>query len=341
MEMPQLLQTLLDKKDLAPAQMRKAMRTIMSGGATPAQIGGFLIALRAKGESIEEVAAAAQVLREMAIKVPVRGAHVIDTCGTGGDASKTFNISTTAAFVVAAAGGKVAKHGSRSISSRSGSADVLEAAGINLELNPDQVKACIDTVGLGFLFAQRHHGAMKYAIGPRRELGVRTMFNLLGPLTNPAGAPNQLIGVFAEQWVAPLAEVLRKLGSKHVLVVHAEDGLDEISIGAPTRVAELKDDAIEVYMITPEDFGLKRASLKKLAVDTVPASLAILCEVLDGKIGPARDIVVLNAGAAIYAANLVDTLEAGVRRAESVIDSGAARDKLDALIEYSRSFAYS
>lgn len=340
MEMPQLLQTLLDKKDLPPTQMRKAMRTIMSGGATPAQIGGFLVALRAKGESVEEVAAAAQVLREMAIKVPVRGAHVIDTCGTGGDASKTFNISTTAAFVVAAAGGKVAKHGSRSVSSRSGSADVLEAAGINLELTPDQVKSCIDTVGLGFLFAQRHHGAMKYAIGPRRELGVRTIFNLLGPLTNPAGAPNQLIGVFGEQWVAPLAEVLRKLGSKHVLVVHAEDGLDEISIGAPTRVAELKNDAIEVYVIAPEDFGLKRASLKKLAVDTASASLAILCQVLEGQTGPARDIVVLNAGAAIYAANLVDTLEAGVRRAESVIDSGAARDKLDALIEYSRSFAH-
>lgn len=341
MDMPLVLQALLDKKDLPPTQMRKAMRTIMSGGASPAQIGGFLIALRAKGESVEEVAAAAQVLREMAIKVPVRGAHLIDTCGTGGDASKTFNISTTAAFVVAAAGGKVAKHGSRSVSSRSGSADVLEAAGINLELTPDQVKACIDTVGVGFLFAQRHHGAMKYAIGPRKELGVRTIFNLLGPLTNPAGAPNQLIGVFAEQWVAPLAEVLKKLGSKHVLIVHAEDGLDEISIGAPTRVAELKDDQIEVYTVNPEDFGLRRAPLKKLAVDTVSASLAIIHQVLDGQPGPARDIVALNAGAAIYAANLVETMEAGVRRAEAVIDDGSARDKLDALIEFSRSFAAS
>lgn len=339
MDMPLILQMLLEKKDLPPAQMRKVMRTIMSGGATPAQIGGFLIALRAKGETIDEVAAAAQVLRELAIKVPVRGPHVIDTCGTGGDASKTFNISTTAAFVVAAAGGKVAKHGSRSVSSRSGSADVLEAAGINLELTPDQVKECIDHVGVGFLFAQRHHGAMKYAIGPRKELGVRTLFNLLGPLTNPAGAPNQLIGVFAEHWVAPLAEVLKKLGSKHVVVVHAEDGLDEISIGAPTRVAELKDERIEVYTVTPEDFGLKRAPLKTLAVDTVAASLAILLQVLEGRHGPARDVVALNAGAAIYAANLVDTLEAGVRRAESVIDSGAARRKLDALIEFSRSFA--
>ena len=339
MDMPLVLQTLLDNKDLAPPQMRKVMRTIMSGGATPAQIGGFLIALRAKGETVEEVAAAAQVLRELAIKVPVRGAHVIDTCGTGGDASKTFNISTTAAFIVAAAGGKVAKHGNRSVSSRSGSADVLEAAGINLELTPDQVKECIDTVGLGFLFAQRHHGAMKYAIGPRKELGVRTIFNLLGPLTNPAGAPNQLIGVFAEHWVAPLAEVLKKLGSKHVVVVHAEDGLDEISIGAPTRVAELKDEHIEVYTVTPEDFGLKRAPLKRLAVDTVSASLTILRQVLEGQRGPARDIVVLNAGAAIYAANLVDTLEAGVRRAECVIDSGAAQEKLNALIAFTQSFA--
>lgn len=339
MDMPLVLQTLLDKHDLPPTQMRKVMRTIMSGGATPAQIGGFLIALRAKGESVDEVAAAAQVLRELAIKVPVRGPHVIDTCGTGGDASKTFNISTTVAFVVAAAGGKVAKHGSRSVSSPSGSADVLEAAGINLELTPDQVKACIDTVGVGFLFAQRHHGAMKYAIGPRKELGVRTIFNLLGPLTNPAGAQNQLIGVFAERWVAPLAEVLKMLGSQHVLIVHAEDGLDEISIGAPTRVAELKNGNIEVYTITPEDFGLQRAPLQSLAVDTVAASLAMIGQVLEGRPGPARDIVALNAGAAIYAANLVDTLESGVRRAESVIDSGAARHKLDALIQFSRSFA--
>jgi anthranilate phosphoribosyltransferase len=339
MDMPQLLQTLLDGKDLAPPVMRKAMRTIMSGGATPAQIGGFLIALRAKGETVDEVAAAAQVLREMALKVPVRGAHVIDTCGTGGDACKTFNISTTAAFVVAAAGGKVAKHGSRSVSSRSGSADVLEAAGVNLELTPDQVKACIDKIGVGFLFAQRHHGAMRYAIGPRKELGVRTVFNLLGPLTNPAGAQNQLIGVFSEHWVAPLAEVLKRLGSKHVLVVHAEDGLDEISIGAPTRVAELRDGEVQVYTVTPEDFGLKRSPIKRLAVDTIAGSLESMEKVLAGEPGPARDIVALNAGAAIYAANLVDTLESGVRRAEATIDDGSARDKLDALIEFSRSIS--
>jgi anthranilate phosphoribosyltransferase len=312
------------------------MRTIMSGGATPAQIGAFLIALRAKGETVEEVAAAAEVLREMATKVPVSGPHVIDTCGTGGDANQTFNISTTAAFVVAAAGGKVAKHGNRSVSSRSGSADVLEAAGINLDLTPDQVKACIDRVGVGFLFAQRHHGAMKYAIGPRREIGVRTLFNLLGPLTNPAGALNQLVGVYAERWVEPVAMVLQKLGSRHVLVVHAEDGLDEISITSPTLVAELKDGKIETYTVTPEQFGFKRATLKQITVDTVAASLKMMLAVLNGEPGPARDIVALNAGAAIYAANLVDSLEAGVAKAQAVIADGSARRKLDELVELSR-----
>jgi anthranilate phosphoribosyltransferase len=341
MDMPQVLQALLDGRDLTGSQMRSVMRTIMSGGATPAQIGAFLIALRAKGESVEEVVAAAQVLREVATKVPVRGAHVIDTCGTGGDASKTFNISTTTAFVVAAAGGKVAKHGSRSVSSRSGSADVLEAAGVRLDLTPEQVKRCIDQIGVGFLFAQRHHGAMKYAIAPRKELGVRTIFNLLGPLTNPAGAAHQLIGVYSLDWVQPLAEVLKKLGSKHVLVVHAEDGLDEISIGAPTQIAELKNDEISTYSIAPEDFGFKRASLKKLAVNTVAGSLEVIRGVLDGKTGPARDIVALNAGAAIYAADLVDTLAEGVRRAEVVIDEGSARNKLQALIEFTQSIGSS
>lgn len=338
MDMPLALQTLLDKKDLSPSQMRTLMRTIMSGGATPAQIGAFLIALRAKGETVEEVAAAAEVLREMATKVPISGPHVIDTCGTGGDASRTFNISTTAAFVVAAAGGKVAKHGNRSVSSRSGSADVLEAAGVNLDLTPHQVKACIDRVGVGFLFAQRHHGAMKYAIGPRREIGVRTIFNLLGPLTNPAGALNQLIGVYAEHWVKPLAQVLQRLGSQHVLVVHAEDGLDEISIGSPTLVAELRGGHIATYTITPEQFGLQRAPLRQLSVDTVAASLKMMVGVLNGEPGPAQDIVALNAGAAIYAANLVDSLEAGLRRAQAVIGDGSAREKLDLLVKISRSF---
>ncbi|MBS1214949.1 MAG: trpD [Proteobacteria bacterium] len=320
MDMPQALQVLLDKTDLKPS-------------------GAFLIALRAKGETVEEVAAAAEVLREMATKVPVTGPHVIDTCGTGGDGASTFNISTTVAFVVAAAGGQVAKHGSRSASGRSGSADVLEAAGVNLDLTPDQVKACIDRLGVGFLFAQRHHGAMKYARGPRQEIGVRTMFNLLGPLTNPAGATNQLVGVYAERWVEPLAQVLKKLGSHHVLVVHAEDGLDEISIASPTLVAELKDGRIETYMVAPEQFGIARAPLAKLAADTVAASLKIMSSVLDGEPGPASDVVALNAGAAIYAANLVDSLEAGVKRAQEVIAEGSGRRKLEELVRLSRSFS--
>ncbi len=339
MDIPALLHTLLDKKDLEPSQMRNAMRTIMSGGATPAQIGAFLIALRAKGESVGEVVAAAKVLREMSTKVPVKGPHVIDTCGTGGDGARTFNISTASAFVVAAAGGKVAKHGSRSVSSKSGSADVLEAAGVNLDLTPDQVRACIEEVGLGFLFAQRHHGAMKYAIGPRRELGVRTIFNLLGPLTNPAGASNQLVGVYSDAWVEPLAEALRELGSTHVLVVNAEDGLDEISIGAPTHVAELKNGRIETYTLAPERFGLARAPLSRLAVDTAVESLRMVRSVLDGVAGPALDIVLLNAGAAIYAADLADTLEAGVERAKTAIAEGSARAKLDALVNFTQTFA--
>jgi anthranilate phosphoribosyltransferase len=339
MEMSAILDRLLDRQDLSPSEMRHAMRTIMSGGATPAQIGAFLVALRCKGESVDEVTAAAQVLREMATKVPVSGPHLIDTCGTGGDARQTFNISTTAAFVAAAAGSRVAKHGSRSVSSRSGSADVLEAAGVHLDLTPEQVKTCIETLGVGFLFAQRHHGAMKYAIGPRREIGVRTLFNLLGPLTNPAGAPNQLVGVYVDAWVENLARVLQKLGSRHVLVVHAEDGLDEISIAAPTHVAELKDGLIQTYYVTPEQFGFVRASLSELAVDTVAASLKMMLGVLDDVPGPARDIVALNAGAAIYAANLTDSLEMGVRRAEAAIADGQARAKLDALVRLSRELA--
>ncbi|SMF94131.1 anthranilate phosphoribosyltransferase [Methylomagnum ishizawai] len=339
MDIPALLQTLLDNQDLDPAQMRGAMRTIMSGGATPAQIGAFLVALRAKGESVGEVVAAAKVLREMSTKVPVKDEHLIDTCGTGGDGARTFNISTASAFVVAAAGAKVAKHGSRSVSSKSGSADVLEAAGVNLDLTPDQVRACIEEVGLGFLFAQRHHGAMKYAIGPRRELGIRTIFNLLGPLTNPAGASHQLVGVYSDAWIEPLANALRELGSSHVLVVHAEDGLDEISIGAPTQVAELRNGQIETYTLTPERFGLQRAPLEVLAVDTAVESLRAVRGVLGGAPGPARDIVLLNAGAAIYAADLTDSLEAGVERAQAAIDSGAARAKLDQLIHFTQAFA--
>lgn len=337
MQIQQALQKLLNRQNLTTEEMHSVMRQIMSGGATDAQIGGFLIALHCKGETVDEMAAAAEVMRELASKVPpVRGDHIIDTCGTGGDGANTFNISTTCAFVVSAAGGQVAKHGNRSVSSRSGSADVLEAAGVNLELTADQVARCVNEIGVGFLFAPMHHSAMKHTIGPRREMGVKTLFNLLGPIANPAGAPNQLIGVFAKEWVRPMAEVLKKLGSKHVLVVSAEDGLDEISIASPSHIAELKDGTVSVYSVTPEQFGLRRASLAELAISDAETSLSMMKAVLDNRPGPARDIVVLNSGAAIYAANLTDSLAAGVAKADQVIASGAARAKLDALVDYSK-----
>lgn len=330
------LQKLLHKQDLAADEMREVMRLIMSGKASDAQIGGFLIALRCKGETIDEIAAAAEVMRELASKVTVTGEHVIDTCGTGGDGANTFNISTACAFVVAAAGGQVAKHGNRSVSSSCGSADVLEAAGVNLDLSAEQVAQCVNDIGVGFLFAPKHHGAMKHTIKVRKEMGVRTLFNLLGPLSNPADAPNQLIGVFAHEWVEPLAQVLKKLGSRHVLVVHADDGLDEISIASATTMAELKDDTVSTYTITPEQFGFKRANLIDLAVDGAASSLIMVKSALDNKEGAARDIVQFNAGAAIYAANITDTLAAGIEKAGQLIANGAARAKFDALIAYSK-----
>jgi anthranilate phosphoribosyltransferase len=311
------------------------MRSIMTGQATPAQIGGFLVGLRMKGETVDEIAAAAKVMRELATRVDVDGPHLVDTCGTGGDGASTFNISTASAIVTAAAGGRVAKHGNRSVSSSSGSADVLEAAGVKLDLTPAQVAACIDQVGVGFLFAPHHHSAMKHAIGPRKEMRVRTLFNLLGPLTNPAGAPNQVLGVFSPDWVEPLAQVLKQLGSEHVLVVHAEDGLDEISIAAPTRVAELNKGDISVYTVTPEDFGLQRADLSAIAVENAAQSLAMIEAVFAGRPGPARDIVRLNAGAAIYAAGLVSSLADGVTLAADVISSGKARQTYQSLIDVS------
>jgi anthranilate phosphoribosyltransferase len=338
MQIQATLQKLLDRHDLAAAEMREVMQIIMTGQATDAQIAGFLIALRCKGETIDEIAAAAEVMRELASKVNVVGDHVVDTCGTGGDGANTFNISTTSAFVVAAAGGQVAKHGNRSVSSSCGSADVLEAAGVNLDLTDEQVARCVNDIGVGFLFAPKLHGAMKYAIGPRKEMAVRTLFNLLGPLSNPAGAPNQLLGVFAKEWVEPLAQVLKKLGSRHVLVVSSDDGLDEISIAAQTNVAELKDGIVSTYTITPEAVGFKRASLQDLAVTDAASSLAMVKAVLDNQPGPARDIVALNAGAAIYAANITDSLLAGIEKAHEVLASGAARAKFDALISYPNTF---
>jgi anthranilate phosphoribosyltransferase len=277
-------------------------------------------------------------MRELATGVKVSGEHVVDIVGTGGDSLSTFNISTASCFVVAAAGGKVAKHGNRSISSSSGSADLLEAAGVNLNITAEQVSECIEKIGVGFMFAPLHHSAMKHAIGPRKEMAVRTIFNVLGPLTNPAGAPNQLLGVFSDELVEPLAKVLKKLGSHHVMVVHSEDGMDEISIGAATKVAELKDGTIKTYSIFPEDFAMRRDDIKHLVVDGAEQSLGMIKLVFEGHTGPARDIIALNAGAAIYVAGLADSHKAGVAKAQQVIDSGAAMDKLNQLVEVTNSF---
>ncbi len=336
MQIQATLQKLLDKQNLASAEMSAVMHAMMAGELTDAQIAGFLIALRCKGETVEEIAAAVGVLRELVRKVPVTGEHVIDTCGTGGDGANTFNISTASAFVVAAAGGKVAKHGNRSVSSNCGSADVLEAAGVNLDLPAEQVADCVNKIGVGFLFAAKHHSAVRHTVNARKEMGVRTLFNLIGPMSNPANAPHQLIGVFDKQWLVPVAEVLKKLGSRHVLVVHAEDGLDEISIASPTDVAELKNGQVTSYRVTPEQFGLQRASLASLAITDAQSSLAIIRSVLNNQPGPALDIVALNAGAAIYAADLADTLEDGIVRAQQVIADGGALANFEALVACSK-----
>ncbi len=335
MDMPAAIRAMTERKDLSNEEMTTVMRTIMTGEATPAQIGGFLVGLRMKGETVDEVTAAASVMRELATKVEVNKEHLVDTCGTGGDSSGSFNISTASAFVVAAAGGRVAKHGNRSITSKSGSADVLETAGVNLNVSPEQVAACVNEIGVGFMFAPAHHSAMKHAIGPRKEMAVRTIFNVLGPLTNPAGAPNQVLGVYAKEWVEPLAQVLKNLGSNHVLVVHAEDGLDEISIGSETHVAELKNGEVKTYTIKPEDFGMKSVGLEAVRAKDSADSLAIIKSIMDNNEGPAKDIVSLNAGAAIYVAGLAATLAEGVARAQEAIVSGAVKNKLDELIKLS------
>lgn len=338
MDLQQAINTVIRREDLTANDMTEVMRTIMTGGATPAQIGGFLVGLRMKGETISEIAAAATVMRELATHVDVHAEHLVDTCGTGGDASGTFNISTAAAFVSAAAGARVAKHGNRSISSKSGSADVLEAAGVRLDLTPEQVATCVTKVGVGFMFAPAHHGAMKHAIGPRKEMATRTVFNVLGPLTNPAGAPNQVLGVFSAELLQPLAEVLQRLGSRHVLVVHARDGLDEISIGDETDVAELKDGLIRRFSVKPEEFGLQRKPISELRADDAAHSLAIIRSVLEDNPGPARDIVVMNAGAAVYTAGVAGSLKEGVSMADAAIKSGTARSRLDDLIVLTQSF---
>lgn len=336
MDIQSALKTIIEHNDLTITEMSSVMRSIMTGEATAAQIGGFLIALRMKGESVEEITAATQIMRELVTPVSVDTSYLVDIVGTGGDGMQTFNISTCSAIVVAAAGGKVAKHGNRSVSSKSGSADALEALGVNIQLKPEQVAESVNKLGIGFMFAPLHHNAMKHAIGPRKEMAVRTIFNLLGPLTNPASAPNQVVGVFSDTWVEPIAEVLKRLNSQHVLVVHSEDGLDEISIAAPTKVAELHNGKISTYTITPEDFGLSRADLNHIQVNSITESVSMLQGVLDNKATAARDIVILNAGAAIYAAGLSENLEQAIKQAQTVISNGSARNKLAEWIEFTQ-----
>ena len=320
--------------------MAAVMRQIMTGAATPAQIGGFLVALRMKGESVAEITAAAQVMRELATPVHLSHLeHLVDTCGTGGDGANLFNVSTAAAFVVAACGAKVAKHGNRSVSSSTGSADVLEAAGVHLDLSPEQVGRCVEEVGVGFMFAQAHHGAMKHAIGPRKELAMRTVFNLLGPMTNPAAVKCQVIGVFAADLCRPLAEVLRELGSEHVLVVHGDDGLDELSLAGSTTVAELKQGEIREFTVRPEELGLVSQSLDGLSVASAQESLGLINDALGKKQGAhaqkAADMIALNAGAAVYVAGIADSLKEGVQMAEDAIGSGLAKAKIQDLALFS------
>ena len=336
MSLPTLLANLAAQEDLSDEQMTFLMQAIMTGEATAAQIGSALTALRIKGETVTEIAAAAKVMRALAARVMVDSSGLVDTCGTGGSGSNKFNVSTASAFVAAGAGIKVAKHGNRAASGKSGSADVLESAGVYLNLTPSQVAQCIDVVGLGFLFAVNHHGAMRHAIGPRKELQFRTVFNLLGPLTNPAGAENQVLGVFDRAWVRPMAEVLKKLGSQRVLVVHSEDGLDEISIAAPTRVAELVNGEISEYEIRPEDFGMKSQTWAGLTVQDSKESLTLVKAALSGEHDLASQFVTLNAGAATYVGGGSQTLSGGIALAEDVIASGAATEKLRFLVEFSQ-----
>jgi anthranilate phosphoribosyltransferase len=322
---------LVEQQSLTEEEAAQAMREIMEGGATPAQIAAFLIALRIKGETIEEITGCARVMREKATRIRAPYPNVIDTCGTGGDGSHTFNISTTAAFVVAGAGVPVAKHGNRAMSSRCGSADLLQALGVSIELSPEMAELCLAEVGITFLFAPLFHSAMKYAVGPRREIGVRTIFNILGPLTNPAGAKQQILGVSRKEFAEPMAHVLGNLGSTRAFVVHGADGLDEITTTGETHITALDGGKIASYTITPEQFGLPRAPLGALAGGDAPQNAAITLAVLEGKRGPHRDVVLLNAAAGLAVAGTAPDLQAGLQLAAHAIDSGAALEKLRGL----------
>ncbi len=326
------LNQVLNRQDLSREQMLAVMQQVMSGELTSVQISALLIALRMKGETVDEITAAATVMRQLSTKVEIADkTHLIDTCGTGGDGIQTFNVSTVSAFVAAAAGAKVAKHGGRSVSSTCGSADVLEALGVNVNLSPDQVALSVSEIGIGFMFAPNHHSAMKHAAPVRRELGVRTIFNLLGPMTNPATASRQLMGVFDQTLTTKLAHVLQKLGSEHVLVVYGADGMDEISFTGDTYIAELKAGEITEYTVHPEQFGLRVHQLKDIQIQNAEASKAMILDVLNGTKGAARDIVLLNAGAAIYVSGIASSLQAGIDKAAEMIDSKAALTKLNAL----------
>jgi len=336
MNIQQAIKAVIAKKNLNEDQMHDVMNSIMTGQTTDAQIGAFLVGLSMKGETIEEITASAKVMRSLATPVEISSSdYLVDTCGTGGDGLGLFNISTASAFVVAAAGGKVAKHGNRSISSKSGSADVLECAGVNLDLSPNFISQCVEKIGVGFMFAPAHHSAMKHAIGPRKELAVRTIFNVLGPLTNPAKAPNQVMGVYDQSLIEPIANVLKSLGSRHVMVVHSADGLDELSIADKTFIAELKGGVVTTYSIHPEELGFGLGNLSDIKVDDAEGSLSLIKEAFSGQNGTAKDIISLNAGAAIYVSGLTTSLQSGVDRANQALTNGGAQQKLDDYIKAS------
>ena len=343
MTLQQALEQWVEGRDISREAMRAVMTMMMTGEASQAQIGGLLVALRMKGEAIEEIAGAAEVMRELVTPVSVNGNHVIDLVGTGGDGANLFNVSTAATFVAAAAGVQVAKHGNRSVSSSSGSSDVLEALGVNLDVSPEQITLCVQEVGLGFMFAPAHHGAMKHAVGPRQELGLRTLFNVLGPLTNPAGVKRQVLGVYDAALCEPLAEALARLGSEHALVLHSDDGLDEISIAALTRGFELKAGDLSPIEINPATLGHAHDTLDGLQVETAADSARLIRAALGGDDGvasiKARSIIALNAGAGIYVSGVTESLASGIAAAEQAIASGAAMQKLEAFVAFTQALS--
>lgn len=342
MNMKDALSRVAENLDMSREEMKQVMSIVMNGEATDAQIGALLMGLRIKSETVDEITGAVEVMRELVSGVTVNAEPLIDIVGTGGDGANLFNVSSASAFVVAAAGGFVAKHGNRAVSSKSGSADLIEQAGINLNLTPEQVARCVEQIGVGFMFAPAHHGAMKHAVGPRKEMGCRTLFNILGPMTNPAGVKRQLLGVFSKALCRPMAEVLQKLGSEHIMVVASKDGLDEISLASATHVAELKNGEIIEYDITPEDLGIKSQTLVGLTVDTAEESLNLIKAAFgrghDEMAEKARDLIALNAGAAIYIAGLAPTAKMGVEMALDAMGSGLAAGKLAELADFSHCF---